>query len=361
MEKVNDLIIKYIVYCVTCKVNGKIYIGVHKTKTPYVFDGYIGNGIEIGQTIKNPHTAYQSALKKYGYNNFYRTTLYVCDTQEEAYGKEAEIVTLDFVKSKDNYNTCIGGIHSGVVYKSIYQYDLNGNFIKEWWSVTEAYNYYGCYSNRFNQAIKDKRSAFNSYWTNVYYNKLDITKYRKSFHSEIYQYDLKGNLIKYYNHIKDILNDYNFKFSTLKNCISRKIPIGGYYFISDFTNIFDLIKNREMIKNISDNSISAYDSNGNLVCVYSSIKDASKQTKLSENFIKKEIQNKTGKWSYGYAKTYAPIIEKTGVKIAQYDLDGNFIKYYDSISQCCKEHPHIRAVLNHERNQTHGYKFEIVQ
>ena len=360
MEKVNNLT-KYIVYCVTCKVNGKIYIGVHKTSNPNVFDGYIGNGIEVGWTIKNPHTAYQNALKKYGYSNFQRNTLYVFDSPEEAYNKEAEIVTLDFVKSKDNYNTALGGIHPGTTYKSIYQYDLNGKFIKEWWSITEAYNYYGCYSNRFNMAIKDKRSAFNSYWSDKKVDILDISEYRKSMHSEIYQYDLEGNFIKYYDHIKDILKEYDFKLNTLKGCVSRKTPIGGYYFISDFTNIYDLIKTREMIKNVSDNSVSAYDSNGNLVCIYSSIKDASKQTKLSESFIKKEIKNKTGKWSYGYAKKYMPITEKVGVKIAQYDLKGNFIKYYDSISQCCKEHPHIRAVLNHERNQTHGYKFEIVE
>lgn len=120
---------KYIVYCTTCTVNGKIYIGVHKTENPDIFDGYIGNGIEIGWNIKNPKTAYQYALKKYGYSKFKRSTLYVFNTEEEAYNKEAEIVTMDFIKRRDNYNTAIGGKHSGEHYKYIYQYDLNGNFI----------------------------------------------------------------------------------------------------------------------------------------------------------------------------------------------------------------------------------------
>lgn len=35
---------KWIVYCTTCSVNNKIYIGVHKTLDPYKFDGYIGGG-----------------------------------------------------------------------------------------------------------------------------------------------------------------------------------------------------------------------------------------------------------------------------------------------------------------------------
>ena len=46
---------KYIVYCTTCTKNGKIYIGVHKTENPEVFDGYIGNGLKIGYMYReNP-------------------------------------------------------------------------------------------------------------------------------------------------------------------------------------------------------------------------------------------------------------------------------------------------------------------
>nr|DAM35509.1 MAG TPA: GIY-YIG nuclease superfamily protein [Bacteriophage sp.] len=34
--------LKWIVYCTTCTINNKIYIGVHKTVNPEVFDGYLG-------------------------------------------------------------------------------------------------------------------------------------------------------------------------------------------------------------------------------------------------------------------------------------------------------------------------------
>lgn len=108
---------KYIVYCTTCLVNGKIYIGVHKTENPDVFDGYLGNGIKKGYILKNPKTAFQKALKKYGYNKFKRSVLFVFDTPEEAYEKEKEIVTLDFIKRRDNYNTSLGGVSSGEHYK----------------------------------------------------------------------------------------------------------------------------------------------------------------------------------------------------------------------------------------------------
>ena len=34
----------YIVYKTTCLVNNYIYVGVHKTKDPNIFDGYLGRG-----------------------------------------------------------------------------------------------------------------------------------------------------------------------------------------------------------------------------------------------------------------------------------------------------------------------------
>ena len=119
---------KYIVYCTTCLANGKIYIGVHKTENPDIFDGYIGNGISIGYLLKNPKTAFQYALKKYGYNNFKRAILFIFDNEDDAYKKEAEIVTLDFVKRKDNYNTKLGGIGGSNYTKKIYRYHLDGNY-----------------------------------------------------------------------------------------------------------------------------------------------------------------------------------------------------------------------------------------
>lgn len=352
---------KYIVYCTTCKVNGKIYIGVHKTENPEIFDGYIGNGLYIGWTIKNPHTAFQNAIKKYGYSQFYRATLHVYDTANEAYDKEAEIVNLDFVKRRDNYNISLGGTFSGCVYDSLYQYDFNGNFIKEWPSVQETVNYYGCNSNRFNMAVTDKRSAFNSYWSKIKYDKLDTTEYRKSYHSEIYCYDESGNLIKYYNTVKEIIEELGFTKSSLQDAISHKRPLKGYYFISDFTNIYNLIKTRQLIYNLTDKSISNYDKEGNIVQTYSSLGKAAKENNISSKSIKDSILKGDGVWAYGYSKKYAQIIQPIGIKVQQFDLDGNLIKTWNSISSCQKEYPKVKEVLCGNRNHTHGYKFKIIE
>ena len=74
---------KYIVYLTTNTVNNKIYIGVHGTEDPYIFDGYIGNSINIFETnpeLKHPKLPFHKAVKKYGYSAFRRITLKVFDT-----------------------------------------------------------------------------------------------------------------------------------------------------------------------------------------------------------------------------------------------------------------------------------------
>ena len=351
---------KYIVYCTTCTENGKIYIGVHKTENPDVFDKYIGNGIEINYTIKNPKTAFQRALKKYGYSKFKRSTLYVFDTEEEAYAKEAEIVTLDFIKRRDNYNTALGGIHPGTKYKSVYQYDLEGNFIKEWYSVEEAVKHFNCNDNRFNMVIKDKRSAFNCYWSYEYYDKLDTTDYVKSFHDcETYQYDLEGNFIKSFSSIKDVLQEFTtLNRNSVAGARSAKVPIQGYYFLSPEVNVFDVIKSRELYNNLIDKSISKY-KNGKRIQTYSSISNAAKQNHISSNAIKKSILNNEGIWSFGFAEEYQNHTEAVPVKVQQLTMDGKLVKVWDSLSSCMKEFPKAKAVIKGERTHTKGFKFKV--
>jgi hypothetical protein len=72
----------FIVYKTTNLLNGRFYVGVHKTKDPSVFDGYLGSNKLL-----------KSAIKKYGKENFVRETLVECfNDQEEAYSIEAMLV-----------------------------------------------------------------------------------------------------------------------------------------------------------------------------------------------------------------------------------------------------------------------------
>lgn len=287
---------KFIVYCTTCKINGKIYIGVHKTENPNVFDGYIGNGLKIGYNIKNPKTAFQHAVKKYGYSNFVRNTLFVFDNEKEAYLKEKEIVTLEFIRQKDNYNTG---------------------------------------------------------------NKLDITNYRTSKHSEVYQYDENGNLLNIFKSNKEASEKLNITLTSLTYARSHKSLLKGFYFLSADDNVDNIIKIKEEIYKITDKSVSKY-KNGILIYTYPNMKQAAKENNISVSEIKKSIKLEDGIWSYGYSKIYKNNKNPIPVKVNQYDLNGNLIKTWDSISQCRKEFPKLKEVLLKNRNHTHGFTFKYV-
>lgn len=86
----------YTVYKTINLINGKFYIGVHKTTNPN--DSYLGSGYMI-----------QSAIKKYGPENFKKEILCVFETAKEAFAKEKELVNEDLLSSGQCYNLTTGG------------------------------------------------------------------------------------------------------------------------------------------------------------------------------------------------------------------------------------------------------------
>jgi hypothetical protein len=90
----------FTVYKTTCLVNGKIYIGVHKTRDPD--DSYLGSGKVLCQ-----------AVEKHGRDAFTKEVLFLFDTRKEAYEKERELVHEAFVKRADTYNVMVGGVVGG--------------------------------------------------------------------------------------------------------------------------------------------------------------------------------------------------------------------------------------------------------
>jgi hypothetical protein len=86
----------YAIYKVTNKINGKIYIGSHKAKD--LKDNYMGSGKYL-----------KYAQDKHGIENFTKEILFVFDTPELMYAKEAEIVDEEFIAESNTYNLKVGG------------------------------------------------------------------------------------------------------------------------------------------------------------------------------------------------------------------------------------------------------------
>ena len=86
----------YLIYKITNKLNGKIYVGKHKTQDD--FDDYFGSGLLL-----------EYAVNKYGKENFVKEIIHRANSNQEMNEMEAKIVDEDFVARSDTYNLKLGG------------------------------------------------------------------------------------------------------------------------------------------------------------------------------------------------------------------------------------------------------------
>ena len=101
----------YTIYKTTNNINGKYYIGKHKTQN--LDDNYLGSGKILNH-----------AIKKHGINNFTKEYLFIFDNEEDMNNKEAELVSIEFIKEDTNYNLAPGG-KGGFAYET----SIKGNIV----------------------------------------------------------------------------------------------------------------------------------------------------------------------------------------------------------------------------------------
>lgn len=332
---------KYIVYLTKNEkeqINGinRIYVGVHQTTNPEIFDGYIGCGVYVNQpsTYKYPKTPFQYAVKKYGVDSFTRQILYIFDSEEDAYKKEAEIVDLDFLKLDYTYNACLGGIYY-CNYKKLYQFNLKGELVKEWKYSKEAYEFYGLPMEKFEYAIHDKHPLVDSLWSTK--NEINISEYSTKPWGEpkvTHLYSKNGKWLKEFISRKECAEYINSTASAVSKAVSNQSLINKDYYVSD--SLVDKFIPKPRIQ-YSKLTYYVYDINTEKL-VFEGV------GKEIMPFIKLNSWNRISdifRYKYGWYKDFYISLEKIDtlperesrktIKVDVYDKYGNFIETLDSV------------------------------
>ena len=357
---------KYIVYQTINKINNKIYIGVHKTENPDVFDGYIGCGAYVDKPSTYNKTKYHlhNAIQKYGPKNFYRKTLKVFNSPELAFALEAELVNEEFIKRSDTYNMTVGGFIPPINSKIIYQFDLNGNIIKEWDSIVSITKFFKCNKDRIRMCIDDKRSFNNNYWSES--PEINVEEYRISSREAVFQYNSEGVLLNSFKNVKEASQKLDLDQKAITSAIFEKHKHAGYYFLHSNEDINEIINNINSRKLRNQTIVYRYLKTGEFDLKYDSLSEAARNNKTSTGNIIRAIKNESCcagyKWSYDYGEIIPTYNKKelTPIKIAQYDKDNNLVKIWDSVTECKKEFPACRKVCNGTRKTTGGYIFKYI-
>ena len=356
---------KYIVYQTTNLVNNKIYIGVHKTENPEVFDGYIGNGVIISSpsSYMKPTTPFQYAVKKYGTSNFKRTIIKIYDTITEAFSLEASIVDYDFIRRKDTYNVALGGGGGNQAFIKINQFTVNGTLIKEWNSIIEASEFLGVCHNAICRAYKEKGSCKNFFWSIE--KSINISEYTHLKGTICYKYDsTSGKCVDIYNSVPEAAKSNNTLESSIQRAIKGGYKVGDFYYSSKLLEEYKgkpkvSLKNKILyIYTLKGDFITEL-KNSKEICAFFSVNTTNGVTTA----IRAERPYKGYQLSLEKIKKLKEVIDKKNTKkrVGRYSLGGDLIEEFDSIEQAkLTWGSGAQRCVQGRQQQCKGYLFKII-
>lgn len=326
----------YSVYAHVNKINGKIYIGITKD----IKSRWVANG----KNYKNCNR-FWNAISKYGWHNFLHIVLIENISQDMACIFEKELIK-KYNTKKYGYNIKDGGSIGGCTPPEnrslpVYQYDLDGNFIKKWNTLSEAKKKYGksIYPNHEN------RSFYGFLWSYTdYETMLPYTPQNSKLNNPIYQYDYDGNFIKRWNSQKDAIEKFGL---TIRQSANGYHVLGsGYRWSYDYVDKMPEIKDRhkksvDMHKKVP--RIFQYDIKKNLIAVHDKWWEIDIDGIENARIYEACVSRKKTHYHKGFVWIFENEVEKLDEifdvyysfhkPIIQYDLNGNFVHMYYSYQE----------------------------
>lgn len=297
------------------KINDKKYIGITCRKKPEHRWGKNGNSYK-GQIFK-------TAIDKYGWDNFDHIILYKNLCAEDAYEKEKELIELYKTNQKEyGYNLSTGGEHGSTGYLNnsmsiiVYKYDLDGNFIQEYPSLSEAERDTKISNSSISACCKGKQLyTGDCQWS---YTKVDkmpkIDKHKiisekvRKKARPVYCYSIDGIFIKKYKSARVASEETNSNQQKINSCCSgrNRYTNNFQWFYEYMGEKIDPINKYENLYR-GGKKVNQYDKNGNLIKTWNTIKEATIAiggSSSCSNILRCLSGN--DKTAYGYIWRYAP-------------------------------------------------------
>lgn len=354
----------YIAYQTINLKNNKIYIGIHKTDNPEIFDGYLGCGIRITapSSYMNPNTPLQAAVKKYGTSSFKRTILKTFDNSIDAFRFESEIVNSAFINRIDTYNAKLGGFGGSSYSIKINQFDVNGLFLKTWNSIIEASDFYSISDTAISNAYKFKGSCNNFFWSKN--QQIDINEYTHYVGQICYKYNSDGKFIEMYNSLVEAAKENSTYLQSIQRSVKGGYKVGDYYYSLELHDVFTgsskiSLKNKSLYVYGLDGKFIIQLNNSSEIYNFFNLKSTSSITTA----LRTNRQYRNFQLSLEYYDNLNPIVDKrnTRKKVEQYTVCGDLITTYDSITEAFKEHgTGVQKVLKGQQKQCKGFIFKYI-
>ena len=215
--------------------------GIYKITHKYNGKSYIGQSIHIEERWKEHlrgkgSQSLHEDFQKYGIHYFKFEILELC-SQDRL--NEREKYWISFYDTYNHgYNLNDGGDnHKFAIAKTkkeIYCYDLNGNFLKKYESLSDAERDTGISNSNISRAVKTNGRTKNFQWSYQYLKSMSpykryVGNVGKNSDKPIYQYDKNMNFIKEYPSAREAELQTGINNSSINQvCNFKRKSAGGY-------------------------------------------------------------------------------------------------------------------------------------
>lgn len=290
------------IYKITNLLNNKIYIG----QSVNIKERW-KNHVRFSQDSKNPlyNNSLYKEIREYGSENFELTVIEECEKDDLNQRERYWINFYDSTNPEIGYNLCLGGGYYAP--RKVYQYDLDGNFIKEYDSISIAALKTNSNKCGISSCCNNRQLSCNNYqWS---FELTKKTKYSRKLsrckEKPVFQYTLDGEFVKEFRSISEaarLTNNYHENISSCAN--KRTSSCGGY--VWSFDKVENLKYSPKQPGGAGKKKVYQYTLDLELIAIHESIASAAKATGSNSSGISLCCSCKIKK-SNGFIWSFVPL------------------------------------------------------